>query len=283
MAKWKRPSGPPMVMGLESGSDSSAGSPGRTGQRHSSAQGLLGQDFPRRRCSGSPWAGVSGPFKQEEARALGAGERRHTARRLDLGARGDGNRAEPAQTAGRGGGREARRSARRGRSGARGAVGRGPSTPPSLADPAALLLMSPNSRVPGPGPTSLHILELDGSAPGQPGAGGHLSQKRGATEVQAAAPVPEHQLQLLVLLDELHQPPQLLVLLCQPLDLLPQALVAAEEGHARQRPAHCSFHLLASRAEEPGKDEMRRQGLPLNTQPWVRGSLWAGQAPTGRG
>ena len=90
-------------------------------------------------------------------------------------------------------------------------------------------------RVPGPARTSLHILELDGSAPGQPGADGHLSQKCGATEAQTAAPVPEHQLQLLVLLDELHQPPQLLILLCQPSDLLPQALVAAEEGHARQQ------------------------------------------------
>lgn len=45
-------------------------------------------------------------------------------------------------------------------------------------------------------------------------------------------------------------------------------------------PAHCSFHLLASSAEEPRKDKMRRQGLPRNSHPWFRGSLWEGQAPT---
>lgn len=83
--------------------------------------------------------------------------------------------------------------------------------------------------------TSLSILEFDCFAPEHPGTGSHLGQEVRVTEAQAAAPAPEDQLQFLVFLDELHQPPKLLILLCQPLDLLPQALIAAEEGHAQQQ------------------------------------------------
>lgn len=53
--------------------------------------------------------------------------------------------------------------------------------------------------------TSVSILELDGPAAGRPGADGHLGQEVGATEAQAAAAV-QGQFQLVVLLEQLHQP-----------------------------------------------------------------------------